>query len=120
MSATSETGYSGTFDMDAAPLRIGMVGLRVRDLDRVARFYRDVIGLEELVGGEGRRLLGVGKTPLLELAEDKGLAPVDPREAGLFHTAFLLPSRGDLGRWLRHAAGLGVRIGRRDRCVMRQ
>jgi catechol 2,3-dioxygenase len=110
MSATIETGYSGTFDMDAAPLRIGIVGLRVRDLDRVARFYRDVIGLAELVGAEGRAVLGVGKTPLLDLAEDKGLAPVDPREAGLFHTAFLLPSRGDLGRWLRHAAGLGVRI----------
>ena len=29
--------------------------------------------------------------------------PDDPRSAGLFHTAFLLPSRADLGRWIKHA-----------------
>jgi catechol 2,3-dioxygenase len=33
--------------------------------------------------------------------------PDDPAAAGLFHTAFLLPSRADLGRWLAHAGRRG-------------
>ena len=32
------------------------------------------------------------------------------REAGLFHAAFLLPSRADLGAWLRHAAAAGLPV----------
>ena len=32
-----------------------------------------------------------------------GAAARDPRQAGLFHTAFLLPSRQDLARWVRRA-----------------
>ena len=34
---------------------------------------------------------------------DANAKPDDPRSAGLFHTAFLLPSRADLGRWIKHA-----------------
>ena len=30
--------------------------------------------------------------------------PDDPREAGLYHTAFLMPTRADLARWILHAA----------------
>ena len=33
------------FDMNAAPIRIDTVLLRVRDLDAVSSFYRDVLGL---------------------------------------------------------------------------
>ncbi|MGH1569465.1 VOC family protein [Methylobacterium sp. P31] len=52
--------------------------------------------------------LGLGDTVLLVLRYD----PAAPRwartEAGLFHTAFLLPARGDLGAWLAHAARSGI------------
>ncbi len=34
---------------------------------------------------------------------DPSARPDDPRGAGLFHTAFLLPTRADLGRWVKHA-----------------
>ncbi|MBA3447241.1 MAG: VOC family protein, partial [Pseudaminobacter sp.] len=34
---------------------------------------------------------------------DPAAKPDDPRAAGLFHTAFLLPTRSDLGRWVKHA-----------------
>ena len=85
-------------------LRIGTVVLTVHDLDRVARFYRDVVGLRDL-GRDGDILrLGSGSTVLLELRRDAKARFRSPREAGLFHTAFLLPNRGDLGRWVRHAA----------------
>lgn len=92
------------FDLIRAPMRIGRVRLKVRDLVGVSRFYRDIIGLGVVDEAPGRVTLGVASTPLLDLVGDPTLAPRDPRAAGLFHTAFLLPDRSDLGRWLRFAA----------------
>ena len=103
------------FDMQAAPLHVGRVRLRVRDLSRVAEFYESLLGLRRLDQGAGWTLLGTpapggGARPLLELVGDARLAPRDPRQAGLFHTAFLMPSRADLGRWLGHAVAAGARL----------
>ncbi len=95
---------------DTSSLRIGKVVLTVHDLDRVGRFYREVVGLRDL-GQDGDILrLGSGSTVLLELRRDAQARVRSLREAGLFHTAFLLPSRTDLGRWLRHAAQQRVPI----------
>lgn len=96
------------FDMNAAPLRIGAVRLKVRDLGAVSAFYQSVLGLSPVATGEDRITLGTGGTPLLELVDDPSLAPLDPRHAGLFHTAFLMPSRADLGRWVAHVAAARV------------
>ena len=92
------------FDMSAAPMRIGKVTLRVRDLDRVSDFYRDTIGLALLGRGDDETILGIGSRPLLALQGDPTLSPSDRHQAGLFHTAFLLPARGDLALWLRHVS----------------
>jgi len=92
------------FDMNAAPLRIGAVRLKVRDLDAVSSFYRTALGLSPVATGEDRITLGTGGTPLLELVSDPDLAPLDPRQAGLFHTAFLMPTRADLARWVAYIA----------------
>lgn len=97
------TTATDMFDLDSAPMRIGKVRLRVRDLPRVAEFYRQVIGLEPVDGDERHAALGTGGKTLVELYGDPSLAPRDRRAAGLFHTAFLLPSRVDLGRWLAFA-----------------
>lgn len=98
------------FDMDAAPLRIGTVSLKVRDLDAVSSFYQTVIGLEPIESGERREVLGKGAEPLLVLEGDPALAPRDPRQAGLFHTAFLMPTRADLARWVAHASEARVKL----------
>ena len=90
------------FDMSAAPLRIGTVRLKVRDLGAVSAFYQSVLGLRPVASGDDRITLGSGGTPLLELVGDPKLAPLDPRQAGLFHTAFLMPARADLARWVAH------------------
>lgn len=91
-------------------IQVGSVALDVRDLDGVARFYRDVVGLEEL-GRDGDSVqLGAGGVAFLELRHRAGLLPRDPAAAGLYHTAFLLPSRKDLGRWLVHAGQIGQRL----------
>ena len=102
---TNATGY---FDMSAAPMRIGRVMLKVRDLDRVTEFYQDVIGLADLEREDRQATLGAGSTPLLVLEGNPGLAPSDRHQAGLFHTAFLLPARAELARWLRHVFEAGV------------
>lgn len=101
----SELPFSAT-----TPIHIGGVGLVARDAATLAGFYRDVVGLAEISSGGGRTTLGVGDRALLEIEERRDAKPDDKGEAGLFHTAFLLPSRTDLGRWIRHAADQGIRI----------
>lgn len=90
------------------PLLIDRVVLVVHDLARTRDFYRDVIGLDLLASDGEATLLGAGSTPLVELRRDPGARRATVRDAGLYHTAFLLPSRAALGAWLRHAAGLRV------------
>ncbi len=92
------------FDMTAAPMRILAVRLKVRDLRAVSAFYQSVLGLTPVATGEDRITLGTGGTPLLELVSDPKLAPLDLRQAGLFHTAFLMPTRANLARWVAHVA----------------
>lgn len=94
----------------SAPIEIGRVALTVHDAEATARFYRNVLGLSDL-GAEGAvRRLGAGGRVLLELRGDPSARRREPREAGLFHTAFLLPDRRALARWLVHAAQAGVRL----------
>jgi catechol 2,3-dioxygenase len=85
------------------PVSVSRVGLKARDADSLAAYYRAVVGLEELSRGDGSIVLGAADRPLLAIEADPAAKPDDPRSAGLFHTAFLLPSRADLGRWIKHA-----------------
>jgi catechol 2,3-dioxygenase len=94
----------------SAPVEIGTVALTVADLDATSAFYRTVIGLQDMGGDGAGRRLGAGGRVLVELRGDRAARRSDPREAGLFHTAFLLPDRRALARWLIHAAGAGVRL----------
>lgn len=93
-----------------APTSISRVGLKARDADKLAAYYRDVVGLHELSRADGAITLGAGDKPLLALEADPAAKPDDPRSAGLFHTAFLLPSRADLGRWVKHAIAKNIQI----------
>lgn len=87
-----------------APLEIGRVALTVNDLPAVRDYYRAVLGLTLLNEDGETAVLGAGERPLLELRGDRAARRRSPREAGLFHTAFLLPGRADLGAWIGHAA----------------
>lgn len=86
------------------PLHIGAVALKVRDLDRLTAYYRDALGLAVIEQREERATLGVGGVPLLHLEHAPAARPDDMRTAGLYHTAFLVPTRNDLARWLIHVA----------------
>lgn len=94
----------------SAPLEIGHVSLVVRDLPRVASFYRDMIGLEEIARDGNTLQLGVAGHVLIELRGAPGARQGTAREAGLFHTAFLLPGRSDLAAWLLHASDAGLEL----------
>lgn len=102
---------SGLWPSPGTPewLRVGGVALAVRDLDRVEAFYRHVIGLEA-IGRDGAAAVRLGTAggsdAFLELLHRPDALPDDPAAAGLFHTAFLLPSRAHLGRWLAHLGEL--------------
>ncbi|WP_375310880.1 VOC family protein [Bradyrhizobium sp. A5] len=86
------------------PMRVGMVTLRVKDLDKVADYYRDVIGLTVMERSASAARLGAGGIALVVL-EARPDAMIEPRNAaGLYHTAFLMPTRRDLARWLVAAA----------------
>ncbi|NBZ88593.1 VOC family protein [Stagnihabitans tardus] len=88
----------------SAPIEIGHVALTVRDLPGMTSFYEALLGLERLSSDGASVRLGAGGTVLVELRGDKAARPNTGREAGLFHTAFLMPSRADLGAWLIHTA----------------
>jgi catechol 2,3-dioxygenase len=86
------------------PVHIGAVGMMVRNLDRVTAYYRDVLGMTVQERTRQVATLAVGAVTLLELIHRPDALPDDPREAGLYHTAFLMPTRADLARWILHAA----------------
>src|SRR4029450_3533615 len=48
--------------------------------------------------------LGAPAVPFVHLEHRPNAEPDDPRSAGLYHTAFLMPTRGDLARWILHVA----------------
>jgi len=97
-------GSGGPTFANRTPMRVGMVTLRVRKLDPVADFYRDVIGLVVMERSATSATLGTGGVKLLVLEAHADAAEESKRAAGLYHTAFLMPTRKDLARWLVHAA----------------
>ncbi|SEH59719.1 catechol 2,3-dioxygenase [Halopenitus malekzadehii] len=76
---------------------IGRTALRVTNLGEVTDFYRDVVGLTVLEGSDTRSVLGVADTPLLVLDGDPTAPDRHQSSAGLYHTAFRVPSRAALG-----------------------
>ncbi|MBC1543156.1 VOC family protein [Listeria cossartiae] len=93
-------------------LRLGEVVLNVGHLKEMAGFYQEVIGLTLLEENERMARLGVSGSDeaLLVLKKiDHAVVPEVPR-IGLFHTAFLLPTRESLADVLTHLAKSGYPI----------
>ena len=87
-------------------LRIRSVALAVSDLERSADFYERVLGLAPLVREPDMALLGVpGSEPSLELRRLQASAPAPAHASGLYHVAWLHPSRAALADTVRRVAG---------------
>ncbi|MGE3957240.1 MAG: VOC family protein [Vicinamibacterales bacterium] len=100
--------------------RVGQVRLAVASLQRSIDYYQHVIGLQvrERSGAVARLTAADGPDTLIELYEEPAIQAAPRRGAyGLYHFAILLPSREDLGRFIAHVAGLGIRLGAADHWV---
>ena len=100
-------------------IEMGEVKLRVSQLERSIAFYEEIIGMRVLSRGEGMAELGAekGKT-LLVLEQIPDPSVKRPRRTtGLYHFAVLLPTRRDLGIFLKHVMDKGIEIGQADHAV---
>ncbi|QPC82667.1 VOC family protein [Phototrophicus methaneseepsis] len=89
--------------------RMGHVHYTVADLVRQISFYRDVLGFQVHWREGDSAGLGAGQEDLLRLTQRE-----DARRyrgtTGLYHTAFLVPTRWDLAHLLRRIAETRTRI----------
>ena len=92
MALLEQSINSDTF-MDAVSLRVG-------DLEGMTSYYSLILSVEPMEekvhGKEVHRVLGRNGTPLLRLISTPDLPAVDPRQAGLYHTAFLFDTQESL------------------------
>lgn len=119
MSTEQQTSQPSTTTTSIHPgTHIGVVTLRVANLDRSRRFYEGIMAFQALGEAPGRVVLGgQDRQPLLELIEVPGAAPQPHRATGLYHVAILFPTRPDLGRELLRLAEAGLQIGQGDHLV---
>lgn len=85
-------------------VRIGHVHLKVADLDRALGFYRDVLGFAQTAERPGAVFLSAGGYHhhiALNTWESRGGSPPAPGTTGLYHVAFVYPSRQLLADALR-------------------
>jgi len=85
--------------IDAATV-VGHVHLKVADLERAVRFYRDVLGFQvtQRLGSEAAFLSAGGYHHHVGLNtwESRGGMPPPPGATGLYHVAFRYPTRAAL------------------------
>ena len=92
----------------SADLAMDAVTLRVGDLAQMSGYYENALALtpieERSRGAEVHRVLGRGTVPMVRLVHTPGLPDVDPRAAGLFHTAFLFDDAASLAATVHRTA----------------
>ena len=93
-------------------VRVGHVHLKVADLERSLAFYRDVFGFEvtQRFGAQAVFLSAGGYHHHLGLNtwESAGGRPPAPGTTGLYHAAFLYPTRATLADALRRLLAAGI------------
>ncbi|MGY3778554.1 VOC family protein [Isobaculum melis] len=85
--------------------QIGYVVLKVKDLEKMVDFYVTTLGLEIKSQDENQVVLGArnaAKTLLILTEQTAENMESSAQATGLYHMAFLLPKRADLGDMLLH------------------
>lgn len=94
--------------------KVGHIHLKVSDLDRALEFYRDLLGFEltTLYGDQAAFLSAGGYHHHIGLNtwHSKGGSPAPQSSPGLYHTAFLYPTRKDLAIILKRLIDEGYPI----------
>jgi catechol 2,3-dioxygenase len=94
----------------AAGVDIGHVHMRAADLDRVRRFYVDILGFDVVFHVPDALFIAAGgyhHTLGFNTWESRGGTPPPPGSTGLYHIAIRYPTRADLGDALRRLAEAG-------------
>ncbi len=86
------------------PVHVGEVALRAKNIALLKQYYTAMLGLSVISEAPDRVTLGAGGTALLTLLSRPEAQYAASGQAGLYHTAFLMPERADLARWLVHVA----------------
>ncbi len=98
----------------AAGAKVGHVHLKVADLERAIGFYSGVLGfeLQARYGAQAAFLSAGGYHHHIGLNtwESLGGNPPAAGTTGLYHTAFLYPTRADLADALRRVMAAGIRL----------
>ncbi|MEM9061905.1 MAG: VOC family protein [Pseudomonadota bacterium] len=116
------TPFSAASDPAEPEVSVGHVHLRVADLDRAIAFYSGVLGFDVMQKfGDQAAFLSAGGYHHhigLNTWESKGGTPPPPGHTGLYHSAFLYPTRAALGRAVKSVIDAGYEItGRADHGV---
>ncbi len=86
-------------------VRVGHIHLKVSDLERAIGFYRDVLGFDlvQKLGDQAAFLSAGGYHHHIGLNtwESRGSQAPPPGTTGLYHVAFVFPTRADLAGALR-------------------
>jgi catechol 2,3-dioxygenase len=89
-------------------LRLGAVHLAVSDLNRSVEFYSGALGIPVISQGHEGAVLGASRErPLLQLTRLAHPTAGPLRSTGLFHVAFLHPSRAELAATVLRIANAG-------------
>ncbi len=93
-------------------VEVGHVHLKVADLERAIRFYRDVLGFAVMQKiGEQAAFLSAGGYHHhigLNTWESRGGSPAPPGTTGLYHVALRYPDRAALAKAYRRLVDSGV------------
>lgn len=97
-------------------MHISRIALKVKDLKVMRSFYQEILGFSVIKEDEDKVVLGTSKRTLLTLIklDDAHLAN---RTAGLYHVAYLLPTRSDLASIAMHLYQMGIQFGAGDHWV---
>ncbi len=101
-------------------VHLGVVRLQIADLERSLDYYQKVIGFtvktrDDTPNKRSAQLATLDGQVLLELVEKPGVRFAPHRgRLGIYHFALLLPTRGDLGRFIAQALAQGVHVGQSD------
>lgn len=87
-------------------MRICNIQIRTANVSRLRDFYVDILGFEPLETDEGELQLfsDIDQDPLVTIHERIDAAPRTDSSPGLYHVAFLMPTRTELARILARLA----------------
>ncbi|MBS0190094.1 MAG: VOC family protein [Phycisphaerales bacterium] len=95
-------------------VQVGHIHLKVADLDRAIAFYHGVLGFEitQRLGDSAAFLSAGGYHHHIGLNtwESRGAKPPPARTTGLYHVAFLYPTRAALADALRRLNKAGIQL----------